>query len=420
MERMDPNSATAAEYLPLLSASAAMITLTPAAAPVQTTTDAAFRILLIEPALDAEIAFIRTFGASASVEPVDTMAEALKLLTNGYAFDLVVASVEASGLALLDQLKAHPEWQALPVILTAPADTEPLRRRALHGKALDVFSYDSAHEAIGLRIDYLIRKRAYRSGNRADELDAVRMPFGKRAFDVLATGTVLLLISPLLAVVALLIKLDSPGPILYRSKRVGAGYRIFDMYKFRTMRQDADQQLSKMASLNIYNKATDETPATHLCAVCAAAGTTCQRPLYLDNEEICEDVYAQRKKGKATFSKFHQDPRVTRLGKILRDYSIDELPQLFNIFKGDMSLVGNRPLPLYEAEKLTTIAYARRFAAPAGLTGLWQVTKRGRATKLSDEERIQLDVLYAQKFSFWTDFVILLKTVRAVWQKESM
>jgi lipopolysaccharide/colanic/teichoic acid biosynthesis glycosyltransferase len=387
--------------------------------PAPTTPDA-FRILLVEPVLDAEIAFLRAFGAEASVEPVDSMAEALTVLHKGYGFDLVVASVEASGLALLDQLKAHPEWQALPVILTTPAVTEPLRRRALHGKALDVFSYDAAHEGVRLRIDYLVRKKAYAPRGRPGHAEAVRMPFGKRAFDVLATGTVLLLISPLLGLVALLIKLDSPGPVLYRSRRVGAGYRIFDMYKFRTMRQDADQQLSKMASLNIYNKAPDEPPASVLCAACAAVDTECQRPLYLDNEVVCEEVYALRKKGKATFSKFHQDPRVTRLGKILRDYSIDELPQLFNIFKGDMSLVGNRPLPLYEAEKLTTIAYARRFAAPAGLTGLWQVTKRGRATKLSDEERIQLDVLYAQKFSFWTDFVILLKTVRAVWQKESM
>ena len=283
-----------------------------------------------------------------------------------------------------------------------------------------MFSYATAHEGIRLRVDYLARKRAYTPRGHPDHLETVRMPFGKRACDVLSTGTVLLLISPLLGLVALLIKLDSPGPVLYRSRRVGAGYRIFDMYKFRTMRQDADQQLSKMAALNIYNKAPEEQPAPALCSACAAAGTECQRPLYLDNEVVCEEVYALRKKGKATFSKFHQDPRVTRLGKILRDYSIDELPQLFNIFKGDMSLVGNRPLPLYEAEKLTTIAYARRFAAPAGLTGLWQVTKRGRATQLSDEERIQLDVLYAQKFSFWTDLVILVKTVRAVWQKESM
>ncbi len=388
-------------------------------APVQTATEA-FRILLVEPALAAEIAFLRAFGAAASVSPASSVAEAFSLLGQGYAFDLVVASDEADGLALLDQLKAHPQWQTLPVILTAPTVTESLRRRALHGKALDVFAATTAHEGIRLRIDYLIRKKKYAPQARRSRREGTRMPLGKRLFDIASTSTVLLLISPLLAVVAVLIKFDSPGPVLYRSKRVGAGYRIFDMYKFRTMRPDADQHLAGMAAMNIYNKATDQPQAAGLCAACVAVGEGCQRPLYLDNEEVCEDVYAQRKKAKAMFSKFHQDPRVTRLGKILRDYSIDELPQLFNILKGDMSVVGNRPLPLYEAEKLTTIAYARRFAAPAGLTGLWQVTKRGRATKLSDEERIQLDVLYAQKFSFATDFIILLKTVRALWQKESM
>ena len=119
------------------------------------------------------------------------------------------------------------------------------------------------------------------------------------------------------------------------------------------------------------------------------------------------------------FSKFKEDPRVTKLGKILRNTSIDELPQLFNILKGDMSFVGNRPLPLYEAEKLTNIGYARRFAAPAGLTGLWQVTKRGKS-KVSDLERIQLDVLYAKRHSFRTDLIILLRTLKAVWQKENV
>ncbi|MFN3378704.1 MAG: sugar transferase, partial [Runella zeae] len=104
---------------------------------------------------------------------------------------------------------------------------------------------------------------------------------------------------------------------------------------------------------------------------------------------------------------------------VLRNTSIDELPQLFNILIGDMSFVGNRPLPPYEAEKLTATGYARRFAAPAGLTGLWQVTKRGKA-KVSDIERIQLDVLYAKKYSFTTDLVIMLKTVKALFQKENV
>ena len=112
--------------------------------------------------------------------------------------------------------------------------------------------------------------------------------------------------------------------------------------------------------------------------------------------------------------------RINAFGKFLRATSLDELPQLFNILKGDMSIVGNRPLPLYEAELLTGDEYIERFIAPAGLTGLWQVEKRGEAGKLSAEERKQLDIKYAKTFSFWLDIKIILKTVTAFIQKENV
>ena len=111
------------------------------------------------------------------------------------------------------------------------------------------------------------------------------------------------------------------------------------------------------------------------------------------------------------------DPRVTRVGRFIRKYSIDELPQLFNILRGDMSVVGNRPLPLYEAERLTGDEYIDRFMGPAGLTGLWQVEKRGGAGKLSAEERKQLDIEYAKHYSPWMDLRIILKTFLAFVQK---
>jgi hypothetical protein len=117
------------------------------------------------------------------------------------------------------------------------------------------------------------------------------------------------------------------------------------------------------------------------------------------------------------FVKIEDDPRVTKVGKFIRKYSIDELPQLFNILKGDMSIVGNRPLPLYEAEKLTADSSIDRFMAPAGLTGLWQVEERGRGGKMSAEERKQLDITYGQTYSFWLDLKIILKTFTAFKQK---
>ncbi len=118
--------------------------------------------------------------------------------------------------------------------------------------------------------------------------------------------------------------------------------------------------------------------------------------------------------------KFQHDPRITKVGRFIRKYSIDELPQLFNILKGDMSVVGNRPLPLYEAEKLTGDEYIDRFIAPAGLTGLWQVEKRGDSGKLSSEERKQLDIQYGRTYSFKTDMRIILKTLTAFIQKENV
>ena len=117
--------------------------------------------------------------------------------------------------------------------------------------------------------------------------------------------------------------------------------------------------------------------------------------------------------------KFEKDPRVTRVGRFLRKTSIDEIPQLINVLRGDMSLVGNRPLPLYEAEQLTRDNTVQRFDAPAGITGLWQVTKRGKAN-MSTEERIALDNQYAEDHSFMMDMKIILKTFPALLQSEKV
>jgi lipopolysaccharide/colanic/teichoic acid biosynthesis glycosyltransferase len=119
-----------------------------------------------------------------------------------------------------------------------------------------------------------------------------------------------------------------------------------------------------------------------------------------------------------SFFKFNNDPRVTQVGSFLRNSSLDELPQLVNVLLGDMSLVGNRPLPLYEAATLTTNQCAQRFLAPAGITGLWQIKKRGRED-MSAEERINLDIDYANKYNFMYDLWIMANTPSALIQKSS-
>ena len=252
----------------------------------------------------------------------------------------------------------------------------------------------------------------------AAPLRAFIMPWGKRVFDIVVAGLVLLALLPLLAVVSLLIWLESPGPVFYYSYRVGTNYRVFRFWKFRSMRPNADQQLAAMKSHNQYQAPAAEETANN----CACDGQ-CQGQLVDKHGRlVCERQHRQARRAseEATFIKIVNDPRVTRIGTFLRNTSIDELPQLFNVLRGDMSLVGNRPLPLYEAEKLTTDQFAARFLAPAGITGLWQVSKRGGKGPMSADERKGLDVQYARNYSLGSDLKILLKTVPALFQQENV
>jgi lipopolysaccharide/colanic/teichoic acid biosynthesis glycosyltransferase len=256
-------------------------------------------------------------------------------------------------------------------------------------------------------------------------INKYKIPVIKRVFDIIVSGTALLCFAPIFAAIAITIKLCSKGPIFYKSKRVGANYRIFDFYKFRSMRSDADKNLSALKDQNQYKNPDelkiDELKKKTKCEECVDC--ECKKPVVTSDGVICEKIYKEIKllesKGQ-TFVKIANDPRVFKFGSFLRNSSLDELPQLINVFKGDMSIVGNRPLPLYEAEKLTTDASATRFLGPAGITGLWQVTKRGKGGPMSEDERIMLDNTYAQNYSFWEDIKIMLKTVPALFQKENV
>ena len=256
-------------------------------------------------------------------------------------------------------------------------------------------------------------------------LNTYHLPTWKRTFDVLFAGVAVIILSPVLIGTAIAIRMESKGKIIYKSQRVGSNYQIFNFLKFRSMYTNADKRLKELNALNQYHieevESSDEGPEIRFDDL---SGTPDEEENLLISDDFViseEDFIKKKEKAKEnTFIKLENDPRVTRVGRVIRKYSIDELPQLFNILKGDMSIVGNRPLPLYEAELLTSDDYIDRFMAPAGLTGLWQVEKRGGAGKMSAEERKQLDIKYARSFSFWLDMKILFKTLTAFIQKENV
>jgi lipopolysaccharide/colanic/teichoic acid biosynthesis glycosyltransferase len=248
------------------------------------------------------------------------------------------------------------------------------------------------------------------------------VPFAKRLFDIVFAFFILLLLSPLFLIIIILLKIESKGPVFYSSKRVGMGYEIFNFYKFRSMYVDADKRLKEFAHLNQYNEGSkNDSPIDDTKNTYSEDISDHETFLVGDNEMISETIFIeqQRDKKDKAFIKIKNDPRITKVGRFIRKTSIDELPQLVNVLKGDMSIVGNRPIPLYEAEVLTSDNYSERFLAPAGITGLWQVTKRGKSD-MSNEERKQLDNTYARTYTFWGDIVLLLKTAKALLQTEDV
>ncbi len=252
-------------------------------------------------------------------------------------------------------------------------------KKALQLGVSDCYTYPIPYEDVKERLKFLIFYKVLRS--QVSQLSQVpqveyHIPVGKRFLDVSLSFMALICLSPLLLVIAAIIKIDSNGPIFYTSKRVGTGYKIFNFYKFRSMRIGAETEVSNLSHNNQYEE-------------------------------------------NATFFKMENDPRITKFGAFLRNTSIDELPQLLNVIKGDMSLVGNRPLPLYEAELLTTNEWSVRFLGPAGLTGLWQISKRGKKD-MSETERKELDNYYSKNYSWWLDIKIILKTIPALLQKQKV
>lgn len=197
--------------------------------------------------------------------------------------------------------------------------------------------------------------------------------WSKRVMDYFITIPALIVLSPLLILVAIAIKLDSPGPVIFQQDRVGRYGKTFKMYKFRSMRTDIDDSLHEKHIKDYANGNLDLTKGNKIIA----------------------------------------DPRVTRVGNFIRKTSIDELPQFFNVITGDMSIIGPRPVPVYEVNEYN-LWQSERLDAMPGITGLWQVVRRGKS---SFEEQLRLDIRYIRNQSFFLNLKILILTIPAVISK---
>lgn len=260
-----------------------------------------------------------------------------------------------------------------------------------------------------------------------------KIPVWKRIFDIIFSSVAIVVLSPVFIITAIAIRLESSGPILFKSKRVGTNYAIFDFLKFRSMYVDAEKRLKELSkSQNQYNekpaeklgdKDRDADPSTLDDNIAAQMLISDDEVMLVGDDFVVSETDYNKQKTEDinnAFVKIENDPRVTKVGRFIRKYSIDELPQLFNVLRGEMSIVGNRPLPIYEAEKLTGDDCIDRFTAPAGLTGLWQVEKRGNGGSMSAEERKQLDIQYGQTYSLALDIKIILRTLTAFVQKDNV
>ena len=325
---------------------------------------------------------------------------------------------------ILDIEYLRKKYPGIYMVLVMDSLTKEESLQYLKAGINNTIPFEAPQEAIESLINFQKRRKQQKIKDiqkKGENIQTFKLPVWKRCFDIVSSGFALIILSPLLIITAIAIRMESKGAVIYKSKRVGSNYQIFDFLKFRSMYTNADKHLKDYNSLNQYQTDSieediiwEETPDFE--------ENENEIVLISDDFVISEEAYINKKtqEQKNAFVKLENDPRITRIGRIIRKYSIDELPQLINILKGDMSVVGNRPLPLYEAELLTSDEYIDRFMAPAGLTGLWQVEKRGNSGKMSADERKQLDIKYAKTFSFWLDMKIILKTVTAFIQKENV
>ena len=338
-------------------------------------------------AIDSLISSFASGYAAENAEQARTMLRKL-VSTTASTPDVIIAETnlgQASLLLFSQFLNTHRQLKTVPFILEGStlndAEVQMFRNERFVDDIVSLKELGADRLVQKVRFWKKVKERISKEQKPVSEdLATVQNSpglFSKRIFDIVISLVLMIALSPVFLLVMLAVKLESRGPIFYVSKRAGRGYNIFNFYKFRTMVAEANDRITDFSHLNLYNPLKEDGPV---------------------------------------FIKIDNDPRITRIGAFLRKCSLDELPQLWNVLIGDMSLVGNRPLPLYEAATLTTDEWAKRFMAPAGMTGLWQIRKK-RQNKMTAEERISLDINYADNSNFLFDLWIMANTPSAVIQR---
>jgi len=373
-----------------------------------------------------------------SVTAQGNILAAENYLKSGQIPDAILCEMTLSGgdgIQMHEWVRRRADLNPVSFMLVTHEYKEDVFKEAFYRRIDDYFviPLQTAESLVG-RIEYLrdYRQKVIPLEPEIEREITYHMPLSKRIFDIVMASGALIALSPLLLIVMIAIRLESKGKVYYTSRRVGR--EPFDFYKFRSMRVGADADLAKLAKdKNQYASASKQTEINFEipCPRCneLSGSATCSPLIHIGSHSICEYWHSVQKKeidkSKSAFIKIVNDPRITKVGKIIRNTSIDELPQLINVLKGDMSIVGNRPLPVYEAEQITKGNMSRRFLAPAGITGLWQVELRGKGGDMSEDERKRLDNVYSDHFigdnySFWYDFKLILRTFKALFQKDTV
>ena len=362
--------------------------------------------------------------------------DAMRSLKDNSTFDVICAEFKLpirNGFEFLKKVKSNKNLKYIScILLQEKYDPFILQEAFKIGiddyYSLNNYSSDQVTERImSLGNDKLQARKGFSKTKRL----SYKIPSSKRLFDILMASIFLLILSPVLLITMIAIRIESKGKVYYRVKRVGRG--TFYLYKFRSVKLGTDKSFKELTkNKNQYLKAKptkkkEEVSFCHNCAELSKEQYSCNL-LHDEEKVICEKLFLQNKKEEekesSRFIKIANEPQITKVGKFIRKARINNLLQLINVIKGDMSLVGNKPLHIYEAETLTNDQLSKRFLVPAGITGLWQVKLKRKEGSNYEAERTKLDNKYADYFInnnylFWLDISILLRSIPVLLRKST-